>query len=101
MYSPDLLPVFLITAFILFYNPIMTTVFINQRFDLNNIGFKLSKKITLTIIFILTFCCQYLFRFLGHDPSIWLIMYFLTITVLVVWDRIAKRNEKNIKKHSS
>jgi len=72
------------------YNPVMTVIFINQRFDLNNTRLNINKHILFLIIFIIAFSGQFLFQFLGQD-SAWLIVYFMTITTLVMGDRIAKR----------
>lgn len=73
------------------YNPVMTVIFINQRFDLNNTRLNINKHILFLIIFIIAFSGQFLFQFLGQDSALWLIVYFITITTLVMGDRIAKR----------
>lgn len=91
MFAPNLLPVIIGTIIILLYNPIMTVIFINQRFNLENNKF-LGKRAIILLIFSIVLICQFIGGFLfEHDFDIWMFMYVPTITVLVIWDRIAKR----------
>jgi len=72
----------------------MTTIFLGQRFDLQKVTAKLNKRTIQILILIITLFAQLLLG-LFEDPSIWLIIYGITITALVIWDRIAKRIIKN------
>lgn len=94
MYSIDLFPIIVITIFLLLYNPTMTVIFINQRFDLTKLGRYLNKRLIMLLIFVFTFFGQCILKSFGPGSEIWLFVYFITITIVVVWDRIAKMNEK-------
>ncbi len=74
----------------------MTVIFIHQRFDLNKGWWNLSKRTLMIIIFVFSLMGQFLFRFLGQGSEIWLVVYCFTITVLVIGDKIAKRNANRI-----
>lgn len=96
MFSQNFSFVILFTIVVLIYNPFMTTVFISQRFNLEKSRLHLSKKAIQIIVFFMSFCLQYVFKLLGDDPSVWLLLYFITITTLVIWDRSKKQKMKQV-----
>jgi hypothetical protein len=90
MYTIDFFPVLIATIFILLYNPFMTAVFIGQRYKTEtNIG-SLSKRNFQLLIFVFVLVGQFAFTLL-KDPGVWWIVYFITITILFIWDKITKR----------
>lgn len=97
MYSIDLSFVIISTIFILLYNPIMTAMFIRQRYRTDAKIWNLSKEKADILIFTVAFIGQFIFAFFDN-PSIWWVIYFVTITILFVLDRITKRSASKIHK---
>ena len=97
MYSIDITLVLIATIFLLLYNPFMTAVFIGQRYETKTTIGNFPKRQFQILTFLIVFIGQFIFMIL-RDPSLWWAIYFITITILYVWDRISKRLES--KKHN-
>jgi predicted neutral ceramidase superfamily lipid hydrolase len=95
MYVGDLGPVLIALVITLLCNPILTTVFISQRYFHHDSKYTRRKRLILVSVFFTSFFAQFLFRFYKH-PVDGMLIYFITITTLVIWDRIAKRKRKRI-----
>ncbi len=97
MYSIDLSFVIVLTIGFLIYNPIMTLIFVKRRYN-GNIKFgNVSSDKTELLIFLMAFIGQLIFT-VFKDPSIWWLIYFVTITTLVLVDKFEKRHSS--KKHN-
>jgi hypothetical protein len=91
MIAPNLLPLIIATIVLLLFNPTITTVFVYNRWNIKSKGASKRRVISLTtfiLTFILFLSLQFLFK---HSFEIWTIMYALTMTILVIGDRIAKK----------
>ena len=93
MYTIDLSLVIIIILVLLLYNSLMTALFLKQRFSSAKSTMKLNSVLSFCLVLIITFLVQFMSAFL-REPSIVIIVYAFTITIWVVWDRIAKRNKK-------
>ncbi|GEM_PF-2942779 len=91
MYIIELSFIIFLTIFLLVYNPLLTVVFIKQRGVLDKIPVRINSRLFLVVLFLLIFFGQFLIQFIIPDPIIGLLIYFITITILVIWDKIVKK----------
>ena len=93
MLAPDLGPAIFAAIAILFYNAIMSCVFMSQRYHLRKISF--SKRLPFVVATFFSAILLQLFTFLlGPDSEIWPFSYSIAITLLVLIDRIVKHRRR-------
>jgi len=91
MIAPDILSVIIILIFILFYNPLITTIFVYNRWELKSKPRTkriLISSITFSSTFIILLLLHLVFRRLFE---IWLFVYGILMTVLFIGDKLSKR----------
>ncbi len=104
MYFPDISYLIIGITVLWLYNPIMTAIFITQRYSINQSSF-FNKPILFSLIFLMVLLGQFaipaIIQFLNNfllaykfDVSIFFVLYAVTITIIVVWDRVS-RNKKH------
>lgn len=88
MYVVDMSFILLGMILLLLYNAVMTVIFVNQRYN-----FTTNKSFRNTAIFLISVIAQIILAPFGM--GIWTLLYFITISSLVIAEKIAKERLKN------
>ena len=88
MLAPDIGAIIIATLAMFVYNAIMTCVFIAQRYDLNKLPW--NKRLGALLLPFIASILLCLFLTMIGSSGIWMITYFVTITLLVIIERFAK-----------
>ncbi|MBS1779433.1 MAG: hypothetical protein JST70_08910 [Bacteroidetes bacterium] len=93
MNMPELGPVLMILVVFLGYNAVMTSVFIDGRFRLRQYPALKRWSINIAVFGVMLFLLSLPRFVLGRYTGLFFVVYIITITALVVFQRLALRRK--------